>query len=93
MKIKFKVTQDVEKEIELPYFFKNYGSFYKVDTDESFCSVINLGRYINISFSEKIGGGFDIKHLAEGTPCTEDEFNAAFDKAFNSIANLQTSLV
>jgi hypothetical protein len=90
MKIKTKVTQDVEKEIELPYFFIHVGSYYKVDTDESFCSVTNLGTFRNISFSGKITAGFEMEYLIKGTPCTEDEFNEAFDKAFNSIANLQT---
>jgi hypothetical protein len=91
MTIKTKVTQNVEQEIELPYFFIHASSYYKVDTDRSFCSVTNLGTFRNISFSEKITSGFEMEYVIKGTPCTEDEFNAAFDKAFNSIANTQKS--
>jgi hypothetical protein len=92
MTIKSKVTTEVEKEIELPYFFNHSGSIYKVDTNESIVSVTLLSKYRCIMFSDSIGRS-DMEYLIQGTPISEDEFNAAFDQAFASIANLQTSLV
>jgi hypothetical protein len=89
MKIKSKITTEVEKEITLPYFCKS--------SDYNYTKVVSNDLVIKVNtypFSTSIDiASLEITSIGNDKSCSEDEFNAAFGKAFNSIANLQTSLV
>lgn len=72
----------VEKEITLPYFFKDeYGNLCKVVSNDYYIStkpdfVYSVEVYPVKSFKGRI---------ASGTTITEDEFDAAFDKSMTYI--------
>lgn len=88
--IKTTVSKEVEKEVGLPFFCKNGGLFMKVLSksetiavnDYSFCTgieVADTGRFSGI--------------MVDAVPCTEEEFNASFEKAMNVFSNLQTVVI
>lgn len=85
IKIKTTVTESrqVEKEISLPFYSKKDGTFYKVSSENSGVRVTarnNLGMMWNLSEYE-----FHSENIFEMTPCTEQEFNEAFEKALDVI--------
>jgi len=73
--------------------YKDDCHHYKVLDDHRFVSVLNLGRFETSIKFENYG---DIKHylsssIARGKvkPCTESEYQTAFDKALKTINNLK----
>ena len=73
--------------------YKDDCHHYKVIDDHRFITVLNLGEFESSIIYENYGG---IKHniisaIARGKvkPCTEKEYQTAFDKALNTIKNLK----
>lgn len=87
MKIKTTVTHTVEKDIELPYFFKYGSTYHRVDGEEMYIQVdlykFSVGIMRHHSSVSLINEPISIQ-------ITEDEFNAAFDEALEKIQSLKT---
>lgn len=84
MKIQTTLTTDVEMEIEFPYFCK-YGEHYTKVISESkstFVAIYNGHTEIAIKSTSVLTG-----IIAMSERCTEDEFNTAFNSAFEIIQN------
>lgn len=87
---KLKITEtiterkQVEKDITLPYYFK--------DSLNRLCKVINEKHYLQVDANSVWPGvvtriiEYNKDEICKGAPCTEEEYDIAFDKA---ITNLQ----
>lgn len=72
-------TKSVEKEITLPYYFKNaYGNFCKIVTPTHYLTV-RSSSHSPLICSNLVE--FGKSEIAEGTPCTQEEYDAAFGQA------------
>lgn len=84
LKIKTRNLVEHEVDVELPYFAKyGTGAFFKVISDS--CSIAVSVFNCNT--------GIEISHYTpyvhpEAEPCTEEEFNTAYEFALSKIQNL-----
>lgn len=73
-------TKSVEKDVELPYYFKeNHGGYiYKVVSEKHAIQVCTWNDHLGACL---MPNSMYKSKLAAGAPITEDEFDAAFSKA------------
>lgn len=85
MKITKKVTkvEEVEIDIETPFYAKQDGSYFRInsETDTLKLTLLDGSNYIAIIS----GGMFNIEDAAKGEQITSDEFNEVFTKALSSV--------
>lgn len=76
----FTETKSIEKEIELPYYFKHkHGGFiYKVVSDKYAIQVCTFDEHLGTSLCP---ASLYKEKLAAGTPIEQFEFDAAYQKA------------
>jgi len=86
--IKVKTTPDTElKTVHLPYFSKSAAFFYKVTENEK---TLTVGHLFGDSYElESKEGVYPLAVDGTNEPCTEQEFNEAYEKALQSIVELK----
>ena len=96
MKIKIKKViadvKEIEVELELPYYTRNYNTFYKFFAEDRIMSAYVDEGTISADINDfKYTGDYGKKMDYE--PCTEQEFNAAFTRALEILSKNVNLLV
>jgi hypothetical protein len=88
MKITLTTTEVKESSIEvsLPYFCKNNNTIYKVVDEQTVISAYSTtdGKY---GYTSIVRSGYWVNKsdIANATVCSEDEFNAMYEKALSNL--------
>lgn len=85
MKITVTESKVIDKDIELPYFFKNKltDTFVKIENENKVITVNSLKSFFGISIHSLLPSV--LTDLEEGRPCSELEFELAKGKALEFI--------
>jgi hypothetical protein len=83
-------TKQVEKEIELPYYFKNEnGNFCKIVTPTHFLTVVSSSTG-PLVMANMVQYNKDI--IAKGTPCDKEDYESVFSQAMMHLQMLNDDL-
>lgn len=86
--IKSDVITQIEREIEVPYFFKDglLSAYYKIGYEGTVINVVDFDDYGHIS--KGVCKDETFKSLLKGKQITEEQFNQVYYSALSKIQNL-----
>lgn len=81
------VKEEIDKEIQIPYYSKLENAYYKIIGDGNYESIC-VTWYEDESGATRISNMFCFNDALKGEPATELEFSSAYIKAFEQLSNL-----